>query len=294
MKPLRVALIHRDSPRSTDKRMVGIWSYPVPEFTWDHYPVAKGFQLDRANYAGEYDLIFYEDGKLHGRFVGGADIPIAYYVVDSTLTQDHYEQRRQQAAQADLVLVDHDELQRFRWRDGPTVRRLSHCVNDRWFRDYGLEKTVDVSFHCRLVGSPRRAELEAWLADFCAREGYSYAYGTRYDEDYARAFNRSKVTVNLARTATNRPHRVFDALACRVCLVSSVLPAVEPIAIVPGVHYEEYRYRDREGLAALLHGLLAGTWGYFAVQGYEHVRKHHTWAARARQLRVMLREELGL
>ena len=299
MKPLRVALIHRDSPRSTDKRMVGIWSYPVPEFTWDHYPISRaqklvpgGFQLDRADFAGEYDLIFYEDGKLHGRFTGAADIPIAYYVVDSTLTQDHYKIRRQQAAQCDLVLVDHDELQRFRWRDGPIVRRLSHCVNDTWFRDYGLEKSIDVSFHCRVKGSPQRAELEAWLAEFCAQEGYSYANGTRYDEEYAQAFNRSKVTVNLARTPTNRPHRVFDALACRVCLVSSVLPAVDPIEIVPGVHYEEYR--DRKGLAALLHGLLAGIWGYFAVQGYEHVQKYHTWAARAKELRLILREELGI
>lgn len=29
MKPLRIGLVHRDSPRSMEKRMVGIWSYDV-------------------------------------------------------------------------------------------------------------------------------------------------------------------------------------------------------------------------------------------------------------------------
>jgi len=292
MKPLRIALVHRDSDRCTDKRMVGIWSYPVPEFEWEHYPVQKGFSFNKDRVAGEYDCIFYEDGKLYGSFAGHSDVPVAYYVVDSTLSEEHYQQRRQQAALCDLVLVDHDDLQRFRWRDGPPVRRLSHCVNDRLFKDYGLPKEIDVSFHCRTEGSTGRKSLEWELEGFCAERGHNYASGTRYDEEYAKAFNRSKITVNLTRTPTNRPHRVFDALACHTCLLTSPLPDPS-LDLVAGVHYATYR--DFEGLAKAIDGLLAaGTWENFAENGYRHIMEYHTWKARAEQLRVMLLEELGL
>lgn len=291
MKPLRVALIHRDSPRSMDSRMVGIWSYPVPEFEWDHFPQQKGFQLDRTLFEGEYDLIFYEDGKLHGSFYGSDSVPIVYYVVDSTLSEEHYELRKQQGAQTDLILVDHDKLKRFKGR--VPVRRLSHCVNARWFRDYGLQPSIDVSYHCRTSGSKERAQLGRWLEGFCAEHELEYESGTRLDEEYARAFNRSKITVNLIRTPINRPHRMFDALACHTCILTSVLPEVDPVELVSGVHYASYI--DRETLGKAILGLLAaGTWERFAEAGYQHVMTHHTWEVRARELRLILREELGL
>jgi len=291
MKPLRVALIHRDSPRSMDNRMVGIWSYPVPEFEWDHYPQQKGFQLNRTLFEGEYDLIFYEDGKLYGSFYGGDSVPIVYYVVDSTLSEGHYEQRKQQSEQTDLILVDHDRLKRF--KGGPPVRRLSHCVNDRLFHDYGLHADVDVSYHCRTSGSREREQMGQWLETFCAEHELEYAGGVRIDEGYAQAFNRSKISVNLTRTPTNRPHRMFDALACHTCVLTSILPEVEPVELVSGVHYATYI--DRATLAAAILGLLAaGTWERFAENGYQHVMTYHTWEARARELRLILREELGI
>lgn len=293
MKPVRIALIHRDSDRCTDKRMVGIWSYPVPEFEWDHYPVQKGFTFNKDRVAGEYDLIFYEDGKLHGAFTGRSDVPVAYYVVDSTLSEAHYDIRRQQAEQADLVLVDHDELQRFRWRDGPPVRRLAHCVNDTIFRDYGLPKDVDVSFHCRTAESPTRAGLQQWLEWFCADKGLAYTSGTKYDSEYAKAFNRSKITVNLTRVPTNRPHRVLDALACKTCLLTSPLPDVQPSEVVKGIHYATFP--DAKGLGKAIMGLLmSATWECLAENGYRWVTERHTWKQRATELRAIIREELGL
>jgi len=42
MHRLNVALVHRDSIRLTEARMVGWWSYAVPEFTWLHIPVDPG------------------------------------------------------------------------------------------------------------------------------------------------------------------------------------------------------------------------------------------------------------
>jgi glycosyltransferase involved in cell wall biosynthesis len=293
MRPLRVALVHRDSDRCTDKRMVGIWSYDVPEFSTAHFAVKRGFVLDRADFAGDFDLIFYEDGKLHGRFVGPTAIPVVYYVVDSTLSGEHYEKRREQAAQADLVVVDHDELGRFRWPGGPPVRRLSHCVNDRLFRDYGEERTVDVSFHCRTKGSTERAKLAEWLAVLCGRSGYRYRTGTLYDEDYPRGFNRSRLTVNLTRTPGNRPHRIFDAMACRTCVVTNRLRDVSDEVRRAGMDYVEYA--DRDGLAAAIAELLHNdAWRDVAERGYQLVQEHHTWAVRARELRRLLQAELGL
>ena len=293
MKPLRVALIHRDSDRCTDKRMVGIWSYPVPEFVWDHFVVKKGFSFNRDEVAGEYDILFYEDGKLHGSFTGHSDVPVAYYVVDSTLSESHYDARRQQATLVDLILVDHDNLQRFRWREGPPVRRLSHCVNDTIFKDYGLPKTVDVSFHCRTAGSKERAGLEWWLEGLCGELGLRYESGTRYDSEYAKSFNRSKISVNLTRTSTNRPHRVFDALACRTCLLTSPLPDIDPVEVVQGVHYAAFTSHEhlREAIVGILS---AGTWRDFAENGYQHVMTRHTWATRAKELRLIIKEEWGL
>lgn len=290
MKSLRVALIHRDSPRSMDKRMVGIWSYPVPEFTWEHFPQTKGFVIQKKTLK-DFDLIFYEDGKLkNGQFVG-AGPPVAYYVVDSTLSQKHYEVRRQQAAATDLVLVDHDNLQRFRWRDGPPVRRLSHCVNDKWFKDYGLAKDVDVSFHCRTKGSSARAKMNKRLRKFCESEGYVYASGVRHDEKYGMAFNRSKVTVNLGRTPTNRPHRIFDAPACRTCLVTSTLPDV-----VEEVTGDVIPYGSNEELTAVLTALMDDPMlcTQHTSDQYAHIRRSHLWSVRAGQLRQILWEELGI
>ena len=273
-----------------DNRMVGIWSYPIPElFTVRHFPQSPlhHFRLKKSNF-NKYDVIFHEDCKCWGRFSGN-EVPIVFYVVDSTLSNSHKQARIKQARQADLVLVDHDNLDGFHKR----TKRLSHCVNDRLFMDYGSAKHIDVSFLCRTKGSPMRVQATRWLKNFCEQRGYSYLVGKREGTEYARAFNRSKITVNLSRNSINRPHRIFDAMACRTCVLTSELPDVSDEERTAGVHYEEYG--GFESLGDKIDYLLAsGKWKDVADAGYELVQEHHTWTVRAKQLHGILTREFGL
>ena len=288
MKPLRVLLACRDNPRSSADRMIGHWSYQVPEFTWDILPVPRWFVLDMSKYYGAYDLIVHEDTKAWGVFhCDRAVLPVAYIVRDSTLSDDHYIQRIKQAwKQADIILVDWDRLERFQGLGHP-VLRFSHCVNDRLFRDYGEGKMVDVAFHMAVKGNPERAELREWLRWLCITRGWTFENGVIGGEDYARSFSRAKVTLNMERTPTTRAHRVFDAMACRTCLLTTPEPDVEGEERRAGVHYVEWR--DRQDLILALGRLLDdGEWEPVANAGYELVQRCHTWAVRARELREAL------
>lgn len=282
MKPIKVALVHRDSRRLTDRRMVGWWSYPVPEFEWTHYSVRKRFRLDRGDFR-DYDLIVYEDGKLHGQFYGSGS-PIAYHIVDSTLSEEHYQVRLDQANQCDIIMVDWDDLARFKFLDKP-VFRFSYCVNDKLMCDFEEVKDIDVgSFQ---GSTPERKELEAWLRDWCAGHGYRFEAGVYGGLDYAAMMNRCKVVINLNRNPATRGHRVFDAMACRSCLVTSPLPGVSGEQRQASIHYLEFT--DRAFLAELLpHLLNDGEWEDVADSGYALVQQHHTWAARAVELRSIL------
>ena len=285
---LRVALIHHDNPRQYT-RMAGYWSYDVPEFEVEHFGVGGSAESYRRSEFRGFDLILWEDHRTKGTWVHDADVPLVYHVVDSTLSAGHLEDRRRHAAMADLTLVDHDRLERL----GRRARRWGYCVNDRLFRDYGMQKDVDVAYHCRVKGSVEREELRGWLGEFCRGRGYIYATGDRAWEEYARAFNRARVSVNLARTVTNRPHRVLDAMACRTCLLTSPLPPVSGEERAAGLHYVEWR--ERGDLAGQLEWLLdSGEWQAVADAGFELVHRVHTWAVRARELRGILREEFGL
>lgn len=290
MKPLHVALVHRDSQRCREGRMVGYWSYEVPEFTWDHFSVRRGFRIDKDKLAAQgYDLIVYEDAKIRGEFVGVADIPICYVVVDSTLSEQHYQHRRREAQKADLVLVDWDSLCRFKF-EGSHRARWSHCVNDRYFKDYGLGKDIDIgSFQGT---TPERARVDAWLADYASSRGYRFEKGIRGWDDYAKDMSRCKVVMNVNRSPTVRSHRIFDAMACGSCLVTSPAPDVYFEPRQAGRDYVEYY--DLTDLGEVLDDLLDnGTWEQYADSGSRLVQRWHTWAVRARQLRAIL-EQTGL
>ncbi len=290
--PLRVALVYRNDERGDAGRMVGWWSYPVKEFDWVHVPVENGFRLDLPRLQRDgLDLVVWEDHKAFGEMVNREALPVAYVVVDSTLSEDHYRARLAMARQADLVLVDHDDLSRFAGLGKP-VRRLGYCVNDRLFRDYGLPKDVDICYHVR--PTPERVELHEWLEAFCRKSGYVYAAGKRIGEDYAKAFNRAKVSVHLTRGPRVRAHRTFDVMACRSALVTSPLPVVcGEEDILDGVHY--HSFHDTDELACVLSELLSsGLWREIAECAYEQVHGQHTWCLTAKRLRWIFSEVFGL
>ena len=118
--------------------------------------------------------------------------------------------------------------------------------------------------------------------------GYTFTSGKRSGEEYPRGFNRAKVSVNLARTTTNRPHRTFDVMACRSCLLTSPWPRVSGEEDVRrGVHYVDFRDADEacQQIDALLE---TGDWARIADAGYALVQARYTWAALAGRLRATL------
>lgn len=287
MKPLRVALVTR--PGSIPgQRNVGAWAYPVPEFIVRHYEVPKGRHLNRVRFSA-YDLIVWEDGKSSITWEGKGP-PIAYVIGDSTLSEEHYQARLRLGAQADIILVDWDRLERFE-QLGKPVRRFSHCVNDHRFKDWGEPKTVDVAYHVN-EDTPERQELGDWLGMFCQERAYVYDRGTRMGDDYAKAFNRAKVTVDLARNPFNRDHRLFDAMACRTCVLTSPVPVVTGECREARHHY--WVYEDFADVGVQIDYLLSvDRWVRIADAGVRLIAGHHTWAVRARELRATL-AELGI
>lgn len=295
MKPIRIALVHNDSPRAHEHRSVGIWSHDVPEFEVTHFPQQqKYFTINTTGWVDRFDVIVEEDHKCYGSFINEAHLPLFYYVVDSTLSADHLYNRLKQAQLADVIMVDWDRLEVFDWL-GPEVWRVSHCVNDRLFRLYpDEEKTIDVGFHCMLKGPGgcARRGLNEKLAAFCEKHGYSYDNHHYGGEDYARAFAREKITVQSNRNAWTRAHRTFDALGCQTCLLTETLPQVSDEFRTAGVHYLEWRtwpelYDQIESL------LDSGLWETVADRGYHMVQKYHTWPIRAKQLHQRMSKWLG-
>jgi hypothetical protein len=292
VKALKVALITR--PGSIPgERNVGAWAYAVPEFTWRHYEVPKGHHLNRVRFTG-FDLIVWEDGKSSITWEGKGP-PIAYVVADSTLSEEHYQQRLRLGTQADIILVDWDRLERFE-QLGKPVRRFSYAVNDRRFKDWGEAKTIDVAYHLH-ENTPERKELGDWLAGFCQERSYAFARGTRLGDEYARAFSRARVTVDLPRNPFNRDHRLFDAMGCRTWVLTRPVPDVSGEQRVVGYDYQEWD--SLEVLATRLDKVLSldPDWERGLRDSWdaalECVQTYHTWKVRARELRATL-AELGI
>lgn len=288
MKPLRVALIHRDSPRSTNRDVIGWWSYPVPEFQVTHHPVRKYFRLNKSYFAPHYDLIVLEDGKISGVIKRDADIPLAYVIADSTLSEKHYQLRYQQARQnADILLVDWDKLDRFKDLRLP-IKRFSFATNDHFFCP--RKKTIDIGFFCH--PTPERKRLAERLHNFSRHNGYSFAYGVRMGEDYAAAIGSAKININLGRNPQTRSNRIFDVFLSKSCLVCDPLPAVSDEPRKLNEHY--LQFRSWEELEGLLDELLTNSsWRVFADAAYELGKRYHTWGQRAKELREFL-DEVGI
>lgn len=295
MKPLHVAVCTKaTSPGRFDriKRTWGLWTYDVPEFTWELMRTGKWTEYDTEKLKDQgYDLVFLEDGAW-ARFAGDA-IPSVFYIVDSTVTEAHYHQRLNQCPHVDLILLDHDRPERF-VETGKPIRQLPHCVNDQIFRDYG-EKIVDIASHLNVGGpcSKERREIGRKLNPWSKGQSYSYRGGTMGVEHYARSLSEARVTVNWPRFPINRSHRVLDAMACRTALVTGPVPDVPGERRVNGVDYVQVA--DFNEFYSQIRDLLdSGRWREVADSGYRCIQEHHTWRVRAGQLRQILNEELGL
>lgn len=293
MNPLRAALIVKDSPgtRQRESRNMGYWSYPVPEFTWEHFSIGDQRGISRKH----FDLIFHEDAGW-GTYTQ-VGIPIVYMCYDSTLSLDHLRCRQAQANLASLILVDHDDLANFQGLGKP-VYRFPYCVNDLIYGP-GDARPIDVSFHCGCgasrgqPGGVERSETRAYLDWLCKVRGWSYHSGVLSPVDYGASMGRSRVVVNQPRTPNNRPHRCFDALACGAALLTMPIPKVDGDGLEKGVHYVQWR--DHDELAERLAELLTGNaWAKIAAAGRELVVHRHTWHVRATQLRELLAKECGL
>lgn len=297
MKPLRVGLVTKGSERALwrEDRPLGWWSYPVPEFEWVHLSVKRGsiFHVDAQAELGNFDLIVHEDWGGPVTYMRKR-VLVVFTSYDSTLTDKHYMSRLSQSLQADMVLVDHDQLHRFAHESRP-VYRGAHAVNDHLFKPVGA-KLCDVSFHCSggdWPGAKERARLRVALNDICRGRGYSLRTGVLEVKAYARSMAESRVVVNLPRTPTNRPHRVFDTMACGTALLTGSLPAVSGDRVEVGTHY--LIYNNLEELDASLNYLLDGrAWETMAEVGYARVMNDHAWTVRAAQFRQLLFEEFKL
>lgn len=294
MKPLHLLLIVKNSPGNFERenKGFGYFSYAVPEFTWDYESPGKHARIDlRAAKRRGYNAVLHLDGGCWGNYVR-RDIPAIYYSVDSTIRPEHYAPRLAQAGKADLVLVDHDRLERFA-ATGRKVRRWLYCVNDRLF--YPREKVTDVAYHCNSSGviDSDRAKLREELTRFTANRGYSFRRERLSVAEYAASLGSARVVVNLPQVPINRPHRVYDAMASGAALVTGTLPKVSGENLRRDYEYVDFATHER--CCEAVDGMLfSGAWEPVAQRGYDWVMAGHTWAHRAAELRAMLHKELGL
>lgn len=290
-KPLHVAVIVKNTPSAFLKegRNMGLFSYEVnDEFTWEFIAPQKYSILDTAALRRKgFDLIFHEDSNWC-TYKHGA-IPTVFYSIDSTLSElSHYVPRYRQARQADLVLIDHDRLERFHF-PGKNTRRLLYCVNDHLFRS--SEKTIDINFNCG--SSDRRAFIRGYLGKLCIEKQWQYGSGVLPLPAYAEALGKSKIVVNVPRNDHNRPHRVYDSLACKTFLLSMPFPKIEAETFMHGFHYMNFvdstDLRDK-----LIDFMEADRWQKIAEQGYYHIMQKHIWSVRAKELRQIIHEEFSI
>lgn len=278
---IKIAHLHRKRGAAPPD---GWWAYNTSGLEIYNYPLSKYdvFDLDKV----DEDIVIQDDRRLRTRYQGGG-VPIAYHVRSCTENWPRrFHQRHMLAEQGfDLIMVDAVPLKLF-GNLGVPVIRCNYCVNRKIFKDYGLEKDIDVSCLLRF-DDPRRQELREFLKSFCLAHNLVGVIQKVYpSEDYAKTFNRSKITINMSKFR-DRNFRIFDSMACRTCLVTDKIPVVAGEEREAGVHYLEYAGFENLG-DIILELLNSGTWRDFSDAGYELVMEKHTWEVRARELRDRL------
>lgn len=307
MKQLKIALICKnENSKKRDDRSMGYFSYDVPEFTWEHFIPGKNFKLHADTFKG-FDLVFHEDYP-YGDIIG-LNIPYVFLSIDSTLSEDHYKARLRQTSLANLVLVDHDDIKRFKTNHCNTYQ-FPYCVNDKVFYRDNRERTVDIAYHCSSsahAGIEQRKHIRQFLHDLSVKHNWNYRSGVLPLDQYAESFRNSKIVVNQSRTPTNRPHRIFDAMACGAMVLTSKIPHLYLDRLIDETSetwytnkcYGEYlNDKDLEDKLEILlsKNLVDGSNFYesIAERGYNTVMQNHTWSIRAKQLREIINKELGI
>jgi hypothetical protein len=260
---------------------MGMFSYSVDEFVWDYATPDKGSVLHVDD--SKYDFIFHEDG---GRWCDyDTKLPVIYYSIDSTLSYEHhFLPRLIQARKADLVLVDHDSLDRF--SGCKKVMRFGYCANDKLFYKQG--SLIDVNFHCG--SSPERKILREQLNNLCQDYGYSYVSGVVDIDTYAQRMNNSKLVINWPRNKHNRSHRIVDGIVSGACVITGAHPLVDNL--LPNIHMEIAD--SLEELLELVKVMLSGGLYKLTTSNTEPIRHQYTWQYRAKELRELLQCEFSL
>ncbi|NIP86392.1 MAG: hypothetical protein GTO03_12815, partial [Planctomycetales bacterium] len=194
----------------------------------EQFKLDKSGPVDLEEFAGAFDVVWLDEGKYKGRQLfspapGAHPLPVVYWALYPTLAQDIYESRVRLARQdADVVLVDHDDLGRWERDTGLPTRRLAYAVDEHYYRPRGLRRDFDVGFYCVYAFNAERPALDGWLAGYCQRKGWSYGTtrGENVGEHYAELLARTKVVVHMTRTPRTRPPRIFDTAACGAALLS--------------------------------------------------------------------------
>lgn len=297
MKQLKIALICKnENSTKRDDRSMGYFSYAVPEFTWQHFTPGKNFTIKWKDYKEQgFDLVFHEDYP-YGNVIG-LDVPYVFLSIDSTLSDEHYKARLRQTSLANLVLVDHDRLERFKTNHCNTYQ-FPYCVNDKIFFRYETEdeRTNDIAYHCSSsahAGINERKRIRQLLHDLSVKHGWSYRSGVHEIHHYAESFRTSKIVVNQSRTPTNRPHRIFDAMSCGAMVLTSPLPKIESDGTTPLIDYLQFT-NDKQLENALLAIFKSNVYESISEIGYQNIMQNHTWSIRAKQLREIINKEFGI
>lgn len=315
MRSLRILLVHRDVPHRW-QRTDGGFAYPVPGLEWTHAPVGKLFTLDLSQYRA-FDVIWLDDGKYkeHSEFVPPPPRKRSPFVVCyglyPTLTRGHFTERVNRVRiNADGVLLDHDDLERWREATGLPCARMAYSVDETVY--VPKEKDIDVGFYCVWAWNKERPALDAWLRGYCTRKGWTYASTDGEDrgrDAYADMLGRTKVVVHMNRTLRTRAPRLFDAAACGCAVLSNPAPTVsgedwgadrDRYCIFSVPRSEEYRAFESEDMLEYgdedcrqvsdqLDWLLdQNYWSEVAGRAHVYVLEYHTWRARARELQRTL------
>ena len=316
MKPIKVMLCHRNNWYRGEPRIDGGFSYPVPQFEVYHTVLPKTFAVHLKEFVDMgIDIVWWDEGKHapHSVFLPGRSLrdgfpPVVQHVLYPTLTTGHYRSRMDRAKEnADLVSLDHDDLARWGKHELGNIpaRRCAYSVNERFYRDRGRERDIDVGFYCVQAYNSSRQALDNWLESVCRRKGWRYhSIKDSVGVAYADLLARTKVVVHQNRTRLTRPPRIFDCGATRTALLSNPMPGVSGEHWMPWMHYAPFelpgpsayepydpasvaKYEDWEcdqvlfGLEWLLE---QDNWKVVAEQAHQYVLSCHTWAQRAVEL----------